>query len=245
MPPIAGAPPGVVTLKINGVDCSARDDQSILSVAREQNIYIPSLCQMEGLEDLGGCRLCLVEIKGQNNPVAACVTKVAEGMEVETRSARLEDYRKLVLELLFAERNHICSVCVSNGHCELQDLSVKLAVTHVEMPYLYPKCSLDASHPRFVLDHNRCVLCMRCIRVCDEIEGAHVWDASGRGLDCRIVNGLNEPWSASETCTTCGKCVHVCPTGALFEKGRSAGEMAKRRPHLPYLQITRKGAARG
>lgn len=245
MPATVGAPPGVVTLKINGVDCSARDNQTILSVAREQNIYIPSLCQMDGLENLGGCRLCIVDVKGVNGPVAACVTKVSEGMEVETQSPRLEAYRKLTLEMLFTERNHTCSVCVSNGHCELQDLSVDLKVTHVSMPYLYPKCSLDASHPRFLLDHNRCVLCQRCVRVCDEIEGAHVWDVSGRGIDSRIVTGLGEPWSASETCTSCGKCVHVCPTGALVEKGRSAGEMRKAHPYLPYLQITRKGAARG
>jgi len=120
-----------------------------------------------------------------------------------------------------------------------------MGVTHVEIPYLFPKCDLDASHPRFVLDHNRCVLCQRCVRVCDEIEGAHVWDNQGRGIQCRVVTGLDEPWNTSETCTSCGKCVHVCPTGALFEKGRSAGEMAKKAPQLPYLQNIRKGAARG
>ena len=245
MPPLVGARPGVVTLKINGVDCSAKDDQTVLDVAREQNIYVPTLCQLDGLENLGGCRLCLVEIKGMRGPVGACVTRVSEGMEVETNTPELVEHRKLVLEMLFAERNHVCAVCVSNGHCELQDLSVKLGVTHIEMPYLYPKCELDASHPYFMLDHNRCVLCQRCVRVCDEIEGAHVWDNQGRGINTRVVTGLAEAWKASDTCTSCGKCVNVCPTGALVEKGRAAGEMTKRDLHLAYLQITRKGAARG
>ncbi len=245
MPPLVGATPGVVTLKINGLDCSAMDDQTVLEVAREQSIRIPTLCHLEGLENVGGCRLCLVEIKGMRGLVAACVTRVSEGMEVQTSTPQIEAYRRLIVQMLFTERNHVCSVCVSNGHCELQDLAVELGVTHVEIPYLYPRCDLDASHPRFVLDHNRCTLCQRCVRVCDEIEGAHVWDNKGRGIECRVVTGLSEPWSTSETCTSCGKCVHVCPTGALFEKGRSAGEMAKRAPQLPYLQITRKGAARG
>ena len=88
-----------------------------------------------------------------------------------------------ILELLFAERNHVCSVCVSNGHCDLQSLAEKLGMTHVHLPYRYPKLHVDASHERFVVDHNRCILCTRCVRVCDEIEGAHTWDVMGRGID--------------------------------------------------------------
>ena len=94
-----------------------------------------------------------------------------------------ERYRRLILELLFSERNHICSVCVSNGHCELQTLAQTLGMTHVHFPYHYPKLPVDASHERFVVDHNRCILCTRCVRVCDEIEGAHTWDVMGRGID--------------------------------------------------------------
>ncbi len=106
-------------------------------------------------------------------------------MEVTTDSERLKTYRRTILELLFTERNHICSVCVSNGNCELQSLAQKLDMTHVHFPYLYPKLAVDASHERFVMDHNRCILCTRCVRVCDEIEGAHTWDMMGRGIDCR------------------------------------------------------------
>ena len=113
-------------------------------------------------------------------------------------------------------------------------------MTHVRFSYLYPKASVDASHARLAIDHNRCILCTRCVRVCDEIEGAHTWDVMGRGTNSRVITDLNEPWGISETCTGCGKCVQVCPTGALFEKGKAVAEMAKRREFLPYLTLMRK-----
>jgi bidirectional [NiFe] hydrogenase diaphorase subunit len=229
----------IKTLQIDGQDVSARGDQTILEVAREHNIFIPALCHIQGLSPVGACRICLVEVKGLRKLVPACVTTVEEGMEVVTNSERLAGYRRTVLELLFSERNHICSVCVTNGNCELQTLSQKLNMTHVHFPYLYPRLAVDASHERFVVDHNRCILCSRCVRVCDEIEGAHTWDVMGRGLDCRVITDLMQPWGSSETCTGCGKCVHVCPTGALSEKGKSVAEMSKRRQFLPYLTLMR------
>ncbi len=229
----------VKTLKIDGRDFSARPEETILQVARQNNIFIPRLCEMEGLSNMGACRLCLVEIKGNNKLLPACVTRVEEGMEVTTNSDRLQSYRKMILELLFTERNHVCSVCVSNGHCEMQFLAQKLEITHVHFPYRYPQEEVDASHDRFVVDHNRCILCTRCVRVCEEIEGAHTWDVMGRGIDAKVITDLNEPWGSSETCTGCGKCVQVCPTGALSEKGRSVAEMLKRRQFLPYLTLMR------
>jgi bidirectional [NiFe] hydrogenase diaphorase subunit len=229
----------IKTLVIDGRDVSARAGETIMDVARENGIFIPALCHLEGLTAIGACRLCLVEVKGANKLLPACVTQVQEGMEVTTASERLADYRRTILELFFSERNHVCSVCVSNGNCELQGLSQTLEMTHVNFPYLYPKLSVDASHERFVIDHNRCILCTRCVRVCDEIEGAHTWDVMGRGIDCRVITDLNQPWGASETCTSCGKCVHVCPTGALSDKGKSVAEMSKRRQFLPYLTLMR------
>jgi bidirectional [NiFe] hydrogenase diaphorase subunit len=229
----------VKTLKIDGRDFSARPDETILDVARENKIFIPRMCELDGLSTVGACRLCLVEVKGSNKLLPACVTRVEEGMEVTTSSARLQNYRRMVVELLFSERNHICSVCVSNGHCELQTMAQNLGITHIHFPYRYPKEHVDASHDRFVIDHNRCILCTRCVRVCDEIEGAHTWDVMGRGIGSKVVSDLNEPWGSSETCTSCGKCVHVCPTGALSEKGRSVAEMLKRRQFLPYLTMMR------
>jgi bidirectional [NiFe] hydrogenase diaphorase subunit len=204
-----------------------------------RDTFIPTLCQVDGLSTIGACRLCLVEIRGRPKLFPSCTLRVEEGIEVITESERLAKYRRLVLELLFSERNHICSVCVSNGHCDLQALAQRLGVTHVHFPYRNPALFVDASHPRFGLDHNRCVLCTRCVRVCDEIESAHVWDVMGRGIDSRVIIDMDEPWGYSQTCTGCGKCVQVCPTGALFEKGKSAAEMAKKRQFLSYLTVMR------
>ena len=229
----------IKTLAIDGKDISARQDETILAVARQNNVFIPTLCALRGLSMVGACRLCMVEVKGSNKLLPACVTRVEEGMEVTTNSERLQRYRRMILELLFVERNHICSVCVSNGHCELQTLAQKLEITHVHFPYRYPKAQVDASHERFIVDHNRCILCSRCVRVCEEIEGAHTWDVMGRGIDAKVITDLNQPWGESESCTGCGKCVHVCPTGALSEQGRSVAEMEKRRQFLPYLTLMR------
>jgi len=227
----------IVTFTINGRDVSARESETVLDVARQNDLFIPTLCQVEGLSSVGACRLCLVEVKGRPRLFPACVLQVEEGMEVQTESERLSNYRRMVVELLFCERNHICSVCVSNGHCDLQDLAQKLGVTHVRYAYRNPRMPVDASHKQFALDHNRCVLCTRCIRVCDEIEGAHVWDVMARGIKSLIIADLDEAWGISETCTNCGKCVQICPTGALFERGKSATEMTKRRQFLSYLTM--------
>lgn len=225
----------VRTLVIDGRDVAATADQSVLSAARENGIEIPTLCHLEGLTDVGACRLCMVEMDGSPRLFPACATLVEEGMRVTTTSERLVDYRRKVIEMFFLERNHVCAVCVANNSCELQSAARALDLTHFELPALHPDVAVDATHERFVLDQNRCILCTRCVRVCDEVEGAHTWDIQGRGADTRLVSDLGTPWGSSTTCTSCGKCVQVCPTGALFEKGRSVSEPKARRPYLPYL----------
>jgi bidirectional [NiFe] hydrogenase diaphorase subunit len=229
----------VRTLAIDGRDVGAREDETIMEVAQENGIFIPGLCYLEGLSAHGGCRLCLVEVAGSSKLLPACVTRVEEGMEVIASSERLLHYRRMIVEMLFVEGNHICAVCVANSNCGLQELAQRLGIDHLRLPYLNARHGVDASHDRFVLDLNRCILCTRCVRVCDEIEGAHTWDVMGRGANARPITDLNEPWGESTTCTSCGKCVQVCPTGALFEKGRAVAEMEKRRDFLPYLVTMR------
>ena len=233
------SPIRVKTLTIDGREVGAREDQTVLEVATENRIFIPTLCNLPGLTTVGACRLCLVEVKGVPRLLPACTTRVAEGMDVTVNSERLARLRRSILELLFAERNHVCSVCVANGHCDLQSLAMKLGMTHVHFPYQYPRLPVDASHERFLVDHNRCILCTRCVRVCGEVEGAHTWDVMARGVECRVITDLAQPWGDSESCTGCGKCVQVCPTGALSEKGKSVAEMTKRRQFLPYLTLMR------
>ena len=227
----------VHTLRIDGADVAAVDGQSILAVATENGIHIPTMCHLDGLADTGSCRLCIVEIAGSAKLTPACTTLVSEGMEVTTTSEQLVEHRRTITEMLFLERNHICAVCVANNHCELQDLAEELELDHFELPVINPRVGIDASHPLFAIDHNRCIMCVRCVRVCGEIEGAFTWDVMGAGIDARVVTDMGTPWGESTTCTSCGKCVQVCPTGALFEKGRAIAEGSKaRRPFLPYLR---------
>jgi len=229
----------VKTFIIDGLDVSASSNSSILEVALENNIEIPTLCYLEGLSCVGACRMCLVQLKGSSKLIPACTSKIKEGMEVVTNSDKLKAHRKMILSMIFAERTHTCSVCVSNGHCELQNQAVDLHLEHSLVPYVHKKFDLDASHKDFVYDPNRCILCTRCVRVCDEVEGAHALDIAGRGIDAKIIHDMGEPWADSESCTSCGKCVQVCPTGALFEKGVSGSEMVKKKNIIKNLLETR------
>lgn len=230
----------VKTLTIDGKIMTAPAEQTILQAARDHGVSIPTLCHLDGVSDVGGCRLCLVEIAGSNRLLPACVTAVAEGMDVHTDTPRLRDYRRTIVELLFAERNHVCAVCVANTNCELQDMAVRVGMDHVRFEYLSPECEIDVSHERFGMDHNRCILCTRCVRVCDEVEGVHTKDVMGRGTNARIITDLHQPWGSSETCTSCGKCVQSCPTGALFRKGATVAEMQKDREQLGFLLTARR-----
>ncbi|MBI4874628.1 MAG: bidirectional hydrogenase complex protein HoxU [Acidobacteria bacterium] len=230
-----------LSLRIDGELVSAAEGQTILEAARAAGKHIPTLCYLKGLTATGACRLCIVEVSGVNRLLPACTTPIQDGMSVTTNSQKLNRYRRIAVELLLTERNHYCSVCVSNGQCELQSMAQSLGVTHARYPYTYPKLAADVSHERFVLDHNRCILCTRCVRVCSEVEGAHVWDIGSRGITSVLIAELNRPWGDSRNCTNCGKCVQACPTGALAEKGFATGEMTKRNDNISRLAVRQGG----
>ena len=209
--------------------------KTILEVCKENNIKILTMCHLKGLTDVGSCRLCLVEIEGMNKLLSACTTKITANMVIKTNTDRIKRYQRITSELFCAERNHVCSVCVANGKCELQNLGYETAMDHIRYPYLYPQCNVDTSHPWYVLDHNRCIMCTRCVRVCAEVEGAHNWNVMNRGFQVRIISDFDTPWGESVTCTSCGKCVHACPTGAIWPKAIVQGQLEKEHEMITKL----------
>jgi formate dehydrogenase major subunit len=208
-----------ISLTINGKVCAGEPGQTILDIARANDIYIPTLCFLKGLSAWGGCRMCIVEIAGSPKVAPACATPAVDGSKVTTDSPRLHGLRKATLELLFSERNHICPMCPYNkGDCGLQHQGYLHGITGIRYQYLYPALPVDLTGRYFGHDHNRCILCTRCVRTCDEIEGVHTLDVAYRGIRNRIVVDMLKQFGESETCTACGACVANCPTGSLFDK---------------------------
>ena len=153
---------------------------------------------------------------------------------------RLHHLRRATLELLLSERNHICPICPYNkGDCGLQHQGYIHGITHIRYPYLYPAMAVDVSGRYIGIDHNRCILCTRCVRACWHIEGAGTKNVSGRGSRSQVISDLNQPWGASDTCTRCGKCVMSCPTGALFYRGATVSEMERDRTKLEFIVTAR------
>jgi bidirectional [NiFe] hydrogenase diaphorase subunit len=225
----------ICTLSIDGKEVVGKVGETVLEVARDNRVEIPTLCHLDGLPDLASCRLCLVELRPSGRLFPACMLPVEEGMVVIANNDRLQRHRQQIIEMLFLERNHVCAVCVANNHCELQDKAEEFELTHFELCPITPRLTVDATHDRFAIDHNRCILCLRCVRVCADIEGAYTWGVGGRGITTQVITDAGTPWGESATCTSCGKCVQVCPTGALFEKGRPVAQDKTRRPFLPHL----------
>jgi bidirectional [NiFe] hydrogenase diaphorase subunit len=213
-----------IALKIDGHDITAQEGKNILETATENGIEIPHLCFLEGLTKTGACRLCLVELKGQSKLSASCSTPISDGMEIVTNSEKLKEYRKNTLQLLLSERTHICAVCVANKNCELQSLADKLGVDHVAFEREWTHENVDSTHPFLVIDRNRCILCTRCVRVCNEIEGVHTLDLKLRGKDSQVIVDLDDIWGDSSSCTSCRKCAKVCPVGAIYVEGEPLSE---------------------
>lgn len=229
-----------ITVYIDDKKLMTESGKTILEVCRRNNINILTMCHLKGLSDIGACRLCLVEIEGVNKLLSACTTKVADNMVIRTSTDKIKRYQRITTELLFSERNHVCSVCVANGKCELQNLGYKVEMDSIRYPHLFPQCNVDTSHPWYVLDHNRCIMCTRCVRACSEVEGAFNWNVKNRGYQVRIISDFNTPWGESITCTSCGKCIHACPTGALWPKDIVQGQLNKKPEIIDELMAKRK-----
>ncbi|MBN1305993.1 MAG: (2Fe-2S)-binding protein [Anaerolineales bacterium] len=208
----------MITLTINGTPVEVPEGATVLRAAEKAGIHVPTLCDHEHLSPFGGCRLCIVEVEGFRLPVASCTLPASEGMVVTTESDNLKNSRQTILSLLFSERNHFCPFCqLSGGDCELQNAAYEQEMNHWPIQPTWNTYSTDTSHPYFVLDNNRCILCRRCVRACAEMSGNHTLNIAERGSDCMVVADSNVPLGES-TCVSCGSCVQVCPTGALINR---------------------------
>ena len=211
-----------INIKINGVDIAAPKGSTILEAARLAHIEIPTLCYLKEINEIGACRICVVEVKGAKSLVASCVFPINEGMEVWTNTPKVLDSRKRTLELLLSDHDRRCLSCVRSGDCELQKVSKDLGVDNED---LYDgeknEYEIDYSAAHMYRDNNKCILCRRCSAVCDKIQAVNVIGPNERGFRTNISSpfgmGLGET-----SCVSCGQCIAVCPTGALSEKDDTA-----------------------
>lgn len=206
-----------ITLTINGKQVKGKQGDTVLDICQANGIDVPTLCHFKGLTDVGACRMCLVEIEKERKPVPACTYPARDGLVIQTHTEKLEKCRRLILELLFAERNHLCAYCVASGDCELQNLAYQYQMDNVRYHYSWPPLPVDSVNNYLVIDHNRCILCGRCIRTCNEITGVQALDFGHRGWKTLVCADLNQPLGES-SCISCGACAQVCPTGAIYTK---------------------------
>jgi formate dehydrogenase major subunit len=209
-----------VALTIDGMDVRVSEGTSIMRAAMQAGVAIPKLCATESVNAFGSCRLCLVEIAGRNGTPASCTTPVAAGMIVATQSETLKTLRRGVMELYISDHPLDCLTCAANGDCELQDMAGAVGLREVRYGFAgdhhldLPK---DESNPYFTFDTSKCIVCSRCVRACEEVQGTFALTIAGRGFDSRVSAGMDESFLGSE-CVSCGACVQACPTATLMEK---------------------------
>jgi formate dehydrogenase major subunit len=209
-----------VTLKIDGFDVTVPEGTSVMRAAATIGLNIPKLCATDTLNSFGSCRLCLVEIEGRGGTPASCTTLVAPGMNVTTSNPRLRKLRKGVMELYISDHPLDCLTCSANGNCELQDAAGEVGLRDVRYGYQgenHLDACKDTSNPYFDYDPSKCIVCSRCVRACEEVQGTFALTIDGRGFSSRVAAGQNEPFLGSE-CVSCGACVQACPTATLMEK---------------------------
>jgi NADH-quinone oxidoreductase subunit G/NADP-reducing hydrogenase subunit HndD len=207
----------MATIEVNGHTVAADKGEMLLKALRRAGVKVPTLCHIDGLPASGACRMCVVEIEGQRGLVPSCAFPVADGMKVQTHSPRAVEARRTIIELLLANHPDDCLYCVRNGNCELQRLAEELGVRQRRFAGDRISYPLDTSSPSIVRDPAKCILCGKCVRVCEETQGVAAIDFIGRGSRSKIGTAFDEGLNVS-SCINCGQCVLVCPTGALAER---------------------------
>ena len=210
----------LVTLTIDGTEVTVPEGTSIMRAAMEMGTQIPKLCATDMLDSYGSCRLCLIEIEGRNGTPASCTTPVGEGMVVKTQTDRLKRLRKGVMELYISEHPLDCLTCSANGDCELQDMAGAVGLRDVRYGYdgqKHPNPGIDDSNPYFTYEPSKCIVCSRCVRACEEVQGTFALTIANRGFKSVVSPSMEENFLDSE-CVSCGACVQACPTATLNEK---------------------------
>jgi len=211
---------GNIALTMNGAPISGREGMTILEVARENGIDIPTLCYLEDLPPVGACRICVVEVEGSRTLVGSCHTPIAEGMVIHTHSPKVLQTRKILVELMLASHPDNCLVCDEANLCELRkiaaDLDVGLPRFRLRKHY-YP---VEDENPYIIRDMSKCILCRRCVSACNNIKGEKMFSVAYRGFDSKVVYGVDQPLGNREACRDCDTCISLCPTGALSKPAK-------------------------
>jgi len=210
----------MATIEVNGRTVEAREGEMLLDALRREGISVPTLCHLEHLFPTGACRMCVVEVDGRPGLAPSCATPVAEGMKVQTHTSRVVRARKTIVELLLANHPDDCLYCVRSDDCELSALAVEHGVRQRRYAGRRVKLKEDLSSPAIERDPEKCVLCGKCVRVCEEVQGVSAIDFAGRGSNARIETAFEQGLNLS-SCVYCGQCIMVCPTGALREQSHA------------------------
>lgn len=207
----------MVTLTIDGVEVKTEKGTTILEAARQVGIDIPTLCFLKDINEMGDCRMCIVEVEGRRGFATSCIQTVEEGMKVHTHTPNVLEARHVILDLIISNHAKDCLTCTRSGNCELQALAVKFNVLNVEFPGEMSKHKIDDLSPSIVRDFNKCILCRRCVAACKKVQGVGAIDCINRGFES-CISTVGDHSLNDVNCTNCGQCIEACPTGALHEK---------------------------
>ena len=206
---------GLVKITIDGKEIDAKEGQTIVEAARDNGIFVPTLCDFKSLKPAGTCRICTVKVNGRM--MSGCSTPVSVGMKVENESKELNELRKGLIEMLFVEGNHMCPSCEKSGNCELQAMAYRYRMQVPRFQFNFPHRKIEATLPHLIIEHNRCIQCLRCVRGVKAKDGHDIFGFIRRGRNIRLTVDTTDPDSLSEK--TAQAAMDVCPVGALIKKG--------------------------